>query len=112
MSHPCGRRMAGQLEALAGVADLGAFDLEDRDIAVDKIADIHVRAVRRESDRLGQAAAQTLRPCRHLNQSPVGALPSVQFPAEGEGIPLPTSDQLSVARIVASKRKYARDKDN
>src|SRR5450755_4963830 len=56
MSHPRRGRMAWDLEALAGVGDSGAVDLQDRKILVEVIAGQDVFAIRREYNGLGQSA--------------------------------------------------------
>src|SRR5437899_8982990 len=48
-----GGRLAGQLELLAGVRDLGAVDLEDGDVAVGVVADVEILAVGTPHDALG-----------------------------------------------------------
>src|SRR5260370_1832957 len=54
------RRMARQLEALAGVGQLVAVDLQYRQVLVDEIADIEIVALRAERDALWQAADRDL----------------------------------------------------
>src|SRR4051794_12610132 len=49
-------RMPRYGHPLAGVGDLGAVHLEDRDVLVEIVADIEVLAVRGERDRLRQGA--------------------------------------------------------
>src|SRR5215208_3003449 len=48
--------MAGELHSLTGVGHLIALDLEDRQIAVGEVADVHVLPVGTKHDPLGQAA--------------------------------------------------------
>src|SRR5258708_36172389 len=47
-------RTTRQFNLFAGVADLGSVYLQDRDIAVDEVADIGISAVRRKDDTLGK----------------------------------------------------------
>src|SRR4029077_11376059 len=49
-------RMAGQFEALAGIGQRGAVDLQDREIPVDEIADIEIAAVGAEGAALGKCS--------------------------------------------------------
>src|ERR1700733_5580871 len=66
MSHPRRGRMPRHLEALAGVGDLGAVDLQDREILVDVISGQKIFAVRCERDGLGQSADLDVLRLRHL----------------------------------------------
>src|SRR5215212_11330601 len=51
-----GRGMAGELHSLTGVGHLVTLDLENRQIAVDEVADVHVLPVGTKHDPFGQAA--------------------------------------------------------
>src|SRR5262249_58251433 len=55
-AHPDRGRVAGQLEALAGIGDLGAVDLQDRKILIEVIADQQIFPVGRERRPFRQSA--------------------------------------------------------
>ncbi len=48
--------MAGQLEPLSGVGDLGAVDFQDREILIEVIADKQIFSVGRECRSLRETA--------------------------------------------------------
>jgi ADP-ribose pyrophosphatase YjhB (NUDIX family) len=58
--------MAGQAEGAAGVPDAAVLDRQDRDRAVDEVADIEPGSVGAEHGTLGQAAHLDLLAPRHL----------------------------------------------
>src|SRR3954469_24688859 len=64
-AHPCGGWMPRQLEAFARIDDVPVFNPEDREVAVDVVADVEVTPIRREQDGLGQTSDLDLPHLRH-----------------------------------------------
>jgi hypothetical protein len=55
-SHPHRGRMTWHLEPLAGVRDVGAVHLQDREILIGVVTDVYIASVRGEGDRFGEGA--------------------------------------------------------